>query len=117
MKTENQTQIEVNLKELFNGTSFEDYQYADFDNAEDLIEALREEIYQSECIYYSKAMQYLMDNDTSLMDSLALAHDLGYTAKDINSELLATLLMQENLNNELSGLTSEIEAIYSESEE
>ena len=109
-----QKAIDSKLDILLKETSFECYQYTDFDNADNLIEALREQINEAEVIYYSKAMEYLSDNDGSLKESLALAHDLGYTAENINSELLATLLQQQNLNEELSDLTSEIEAIYEE---
>ena len=107
MKTTNEK-----LKELFKDTGFECYQYNDFEAADDLIEALREQIQEDEVIYYSKAMKYLSGNDGSLKESLGLAHDLGYTMDKINSELLATLLMQQNLNEELNGLTSEIEEIF-----
>ncbi len=102
------------LKELFKDTSFECYQFEDFDTAEELIDAMREEISQDEVIYYSNAMKYLSENDASLTESLSLAHELGYTADNINSELLATLLQQQNLNEELSELTSEIESIYNQ---
>ena len=48
--------------------------------------------FEVEIVYYHKAMEYLMENDTSLTESLELASDIGYEAKDINSELLASLL-------------------------
>jgi hypothetical protein len=102
------------LKELFNGTSFECYQYAGFETADELIESLREEINEDQVIYYSNAMKYLMEHDGSLMESLGLAHDLGYTADKINSELLATLLQQQNMNEELGGMIEEIENLFAE---
>lgn len=49
-----------------------------------------------EIIYYSRAMEYLSENDSSLTESLTLAADMGYSPTDINSELLATLLASEN---------------------
>lgn len=118
MKTSAQIQHSINLKldTLFKDTSFESYNYIDIDNADDLIEALREEIQQEEVIYYTKAMDYLHTHDNSLQISLGLAHDIGYTADKINSELLATLLKQDNLNDELNDLIDEIENIYNESE-
>ncbi len=111
------TQITINaqLKELFKDTGFELYSYEDFESAEELIDAIREEINQDEVIYYSNAIKYLMENDNSLQESLGLAHDLGYTADKINSELLATLLKQQNLNEELNELELAIEGIYLES--
>lgn len=81
-----------------------------------MIEAIRQEISEDEVIYYSKAMEYLSNNDASLHESMTLADELGYSPKDINSELLATLLMQQNLNEELNSLVSEIEDIYNEVE-
>lgn len=106
--------VNTQLKELFKDTSFDCFQYGDFESADELIESLREEINQEEVIYYRTAMEYLMENDNSLHESMALAHDMGYEAKDINSELLATILKQQNLNEELNDLVSDIEEIYSE---
>ena len=44
-----------------------------------------------EIIYYSKAMEYLIENDASLYESIELATEYGYTLDNINSELLASL--------------------------
>jgi len=49
---------------------------------------------QIEIIYYSKAIVYLQNNDASLIDSLVIAEELGYKIENINSELLATLHLQ-----------------------
>lgn len=75
-------------------------------NIKDLEEFLREEVNKDyrftneDVIYYVKAMEFLTENDPSLTDSLQLAEDLGYPAKEINSELLASLLKSEiNANN------------------
>ena len=69
----------------FNGEIFDDY--------DDALET----IYQQEIIYYSSAMEYLLENDASLVESAELAYDHGFTAKQITSELLATLLFQQEL--------------------
>lgn len=114
--TTTQEKINAKLKELFTDTSFDCYQYTDFDSADELMDAMREEILQDEVIYYSSAMQYLMENDNSLHESMALAHDMGYTADNITSELLATILKQQNLGEELNDLSSEIEECFNESE-
>ena len=42
-------------------------------------------------IYYSKAIEYLKENDSSLCESLEIASDFGYTTENLNSELLASL--------------------------
>ena len=52
-----------------------------------------------EIIYYSRAIEYLAENDASLVDSLALAYEHGCTIDNLNSESLATILYQHNLLN------------------
>ncbi len=68
-------------------------------------------------IYYYNAMKYLMEHDASLNESMELAHDLGYTADNINSELLASLLATQNTRIEWQGLESEIDAFFEDLEE
>lgn len=106
------TEKEVKLQELLKGTELEDLDFMGFSSAEDLIENMETQINENEVIYYSNAIKYLADNDASLQESMGLADDLGCSCKDINSELLATLLQQENMRDELNRLRSEIEAIY-----
>jgi len=76
----------------------------DLDDMEDfdyLIDTLRDDgAFDIEIIYYHKAMQYLMDNDTSLYDSLNIANDMGYKTCDLNSEMLASLLASQNAEEE-----------------
>ena len=110
----NTKKIENALKELFKDTNLENYQYDGFDNADDLIESLRTQISEDEVIYYSNAMKYLIENDISLNESIGIAVELGYSLENINSELLATLLQQKNLNDELENLIPEINDIFNE---
>ena len=42
-------------------------------------------------IYYSKAMDYLRENDPSLCESIELARELGFSLDNLNSEALASL--------------------------
>lgn len=70
----------------------------------------------SDIIYYSNAIEFLKDNDPSLMDSLQLAADLGYTPDNLNSEMLATLLNQQMLFEEWGEISSEIEEYFEEYE-
>jgi hypothetical protein len=42
-------------------------------------------------IYYSKAIEYLKNNDASLSESIDIATEYGYTLENINSETLASL--------------------------
>ena len=65
-----------------------------------------------EIIYYSKAMEYLMENDTSLQNSMELAADFGYTPENINSELLASLLASQYSMEELYKCEHEITEFF-----
>ena len=78
----------------------------------------------SEIIYYSRAMDYLAENDASLTRSLELASEFGYSLEDLNSEKLASILnYQENVDNfrknagEINDLLDERHEIEEESEE
>lgn len=66
----------------------------------------------AEVIYYHNAIKYLAENDPSLMESMVLAAEYGYTCDKVNSELLATLLLQQNLRSELEDLRSELEEYF-----
>ena len=90
--TTKQITVDAKLKELFKNTGFECYQFEGFMDAETLIDHIRTEISEDEIIYYSNAMKYLSENDNSLRESMEIADELGYKPKNINSELLATLL-------------------------
>lgn len=64
-----------------------------------------------EIVYYSKAMDYLSENDASLNESLDIALQYGYDLKSLNSEILASLHASECLNSEFSSLRNEIDNI------
>tara|TARA_R110002012_G_scaffold1905_7_gene9223 strand:+ start:3232 stop:3630 length:399 start_codon:yes stop_codon:yes gene_type:complete len=51
-------------------------------------------------IYYHKAIKYLQENDASLNESINIALEHGYELKNINSELLASLLATQEARNE-----------------
>lgn len=85
----------------------------DIDELEEYLQDNR--LLDVEVIYYSKAMDYLRENDPSLQLSLGLAHDMGYTAEHINSELLASLLASQNLQEEFSDIRDELEEIIESS--
>ena len=92
---------EIKKSDLIKGITTEvDLPYY-FDDDITSFDELREKIqdnggFDIEIIYYSRAMEYLMANDNSLTESLGLAHDMGYTADNINSELLASILASQN---------------------
>ncbi len=74
---------------LNNELEFEDYDQA------------IEYCYQQEIIYYSKAMDYLIENDPSLRESMAIANEYGSDLNQINSEYLATIHYQDALINSI----------------
>ena len=64
-----------------------------FDDYEDAYQYCTE----AEIIYYNQAMEYLSEHDWSLTESIGIASDLGFELKNINSEMLATLHLQDGL--------------------
>jgi len=83
-----------------------DYEYIindlDGEDTENLKEKFEEAIYHEEIIYYNRAIEFLSENDYSLQNSLELAQELGYQPADLNSEILATLLLQNYMQEELN---------------
>ena len=84
-------------------------EFTTFEEVRDLLE--ENNAFNVEIIYYSKAMNYLMENDASLLDSFRIAREYGYELKDLNSETLASLLASENARNEFYELEIEISNI------
>ena len=74
-------------------------------------ELLNHYINKHEIIYYSVAMEFLRDNDTSLRESLEIAEEFGYSPSKLSSEILATLLFQKYAHEEGQRLIEEIEYI------
>jgi len=66
--------------------------------------------YNIEIIYYTTAMEYLTNMDTSLSESMSIADEYGYEPKNINSELLAS----QNAREEFYDLQDEIEEFLEE---
>jgi len=64
--------------------------------------------FDTEVHYYYKAMKFLSEKDNSLRESLEIAEDMGFELKDINSELLASLLASEFFRFEFYRLEEEI---------
>lgn len=74
----------------------------DFSNEEELREYIQERIHEFEIIYYIRAIEYLSYNDPSLMESFEIANDMGCDCKDLNSEKLATMHVQQKMSEELT---------------
>lgn len=77
---------------------------------DDISEKLQDRISEQEIIYYGRAIEYLAENDSSLMECMELAADMGYETKNLNSELLATILYQHNLSQKIDDVIKELEA-------
>ena len=70
-----------------------------------------------EIIYFSSAIKYLQENDPSLQESLEIAADLGYEVKNLNSEVLASLLKSQNVRDEFLYFRDEINEFFQELED
>lgn len=91
-----------------------DERYAPDSDVDSINEYLMERINEQEIIYYSNAIDYLKDNDPSLTNSIALATEYDFELKNLDSEKLATILYQQNLNNESYSLAEKLSAIFEE---
>jgi intracellular sulfur oxidation DsrE/DsrF family protein len=90
-------------------------QSEDFDSAEDVRQILEDaNAFDVEIIYYSRAMEYLSENDNSLRESLAIAQDMGYEPKNLSSEILASLLASQNVREEFGNIESELQEMIEE---
>lgn len=90
----------------------------DHASADDLYNAIEDgNGFDVEIIYYSRAIDYLKENDESLRESLSLAHEMGYTPENLNSEILASLLASQKARKDFEALRSEIDDFFSSLEE
>lgn len=69
-----------------------------------------------EIIYYTKAIEYLSNEDPSLQESLEIAYECGYTTDNLDSELLASLLASTRLAEAFCELHGDIEEFFEELE-
>ena len=81
------------LKQKYTVKDFYTLENTDFETFDEAIDFCHEH----EIIYYHKALDYLMENDASLAESLGLAYEHCIELKDTNSEMLATLHYQNKL--------------------
>jgi DNA repair ATPase RecN len=90
----------------------------DYDSADQLIEDVIDNSYYAEDItYYTRAIEYLSDNDPSLQESMEIASEYGYEVESITSELLASLLKTRENEEAFYELKDEIEEYYDNIEE
>ena len=95
-------QFDIDLANLY----YKDDTFTDF------CDKVNDAIMHEDIIYYYKAMEYLKENDASLSDSLDIASEYGYETKDLNSELLATLLYQQRLTEQWYEISEQIEELF-----
>ncbi len=93
---------ELMKKEFISQLDIEYIQCEEEDSLDDFRDAVEEMICEFEVIYHAVAIQILADEDPSLLESIALAQEFGFTIENINSELLATLITQSQMREELS---------------
>ena len=98
--------------------------YVDIDaiDNDDAFTSIYEMIYENggfdiEVIYYWKAIEYLQENDPSLMEALEIAAEYGYEVKNLNSEILASLLKSQNVRDEFLDFRDEINDFFQELED
>jgi hypothetical protein len=95
--------------------------YVDADEVnsfDDVYEAIdNDRGFEVEVIYYTTAMEYLMERDSSLRESLEIAEEYGYTADNINSELLASLLASRECREEFMSYEDEITEFFNSLDE
>tara|TARA_R110001606_G_scaffold369998_1_gene526274 strand:+ start:522 stop:944 length:423 start_codon:yes stop_codon:yes gene_type:complete len=86
----------------------------DLTDVDDIFSDLQDNGYfDEEVIYYSSAIRYLKDNDPSLCESLEIATEYGYEAKNLNSEVLASLhASQKKENTFLEDIAPELENLF-----
>jgi len=85
------------------------YILEDCEDIEEVREAVEQMIQEEEIIYYNNAIEFLKEEDQSLRESLDIAQEYGYSVEEINSELLATLLSQSRMMDEVEDLLKLLE--------
>ena len=120
--TNNAQKIETFLRslktevEIMDYVKVEDIDYLDaYNSIYDMID--ENGGFDIEIIYYSRAIEYLKINDNSLRESLEIAQEYGYELKNLNSEILASLLASQNARDEFYELEKEINDFFNELEE
>lgn len=122
----NEKQIESAI-EFLNGLNVENLDVMNYLDEEFLREidmdnayyAIRDELqernaFDVEIIYHGIAMEYLMENDCSLQESLGIASDMGFDCNNLNSETLASLLATQECMSDFDELQSDIDDFFIE---
>lgn len=110
------------LDNLLKGTEIEDVMSdvfscmdeSDFYSMRIVDEKVNTWISEQEVIYYSRAIEYLQKNDPSLRNAFAAAEEYGFTLDRLDSEKLATILLQSNMYESWGEVYSDVEELISE---
>ena len=110
----NSLNTEIDITNFVNCEDLETEDFSDnmFQKIVDIIEDNNG--FEQEVMFYASAMDYLRENDPSLRESLELAHDLGFTADNLNSEILASILKTDIVREEFNQLEDEINTFFLE---
>ena len=117
--TKNTTAIENFLSglrteiDILNLINLEDISFSDaYNSIYDMID--ENNGFDMEVIYYASAMEYLMQNDNSLRESLEIAEEYGFELTSLSSEILASLLKSRNVREEFNELQGEIDNFFTD---
>jgi hypothetical protein len=92
----------------------EDLEEGNLNDAHDLYDLLRDNYaFDVEIIYYSTAMKYLTEHDTSLSESLEIANEMGFDLESLNSETLASLHASRQAEDDYWMIKEDIDEILS----
>ena len=92
----------------------EDLEEDNLNDAHDLYDLLKDNYaFDVEIIYYSTAMEYLTEHDTSLSESLEIANEMGFDLESLNSETLASLHASRQAEDDFWMIKEDIDEILS----
>lgn len=90
--------------------------YVDEENVnsfDDIYQQIEEAFgFEVEIICYARAMEYLMEHDNSLRESLGIASEYGFEVSGLSSEILASLLASRNAQDKFRELEDEINEFF-----
>jgi len=114
MTNKQATKISKLLAEIDIDVSVEDLaeNAGSYDELRDFL--LDNDYFNVEIIYYSRAMEYLAENDPSLKESFRIVSEYGYQVENLSSEVLASILASETVQNDFEELEDEISEILGE---
>ena len=102
------------IDEIYKNTNI-DLDYINIDEVssfDELVDELENNnAFDNEVIGYYLATEYLLQNDPSLKNSLELASEYGYNIDNIGSELLATLLINQEYRSEFENYRDELDEL------